>query len=85
MSTPKSANDNNNSLPIVSSPKNSSFSDTGNDCVRVDQITAIPNSAMNTETVQTPEDLNDFVADLLEQMVRCHVHMSTFQPTSADS
>jgi len=65
MSTPKNAND--NSLSYISSPINNPLSDTGNDFSRNKPIDGATH--VNNETVQAPEDLNDFVADLLEQMV----------------
>mmetsp|Transcript_14749 Transcript_14749/g.17453 ORF Transcript_14749/g.17453 Transcript_14749/m.17453 type:complete len:83 (-) Transcript_14749:726-974(-) len=70
MSAQKNMND--NSMSFVPSPINSPLNEIANDFSRSEPIEGATNVNNSNENVQAPEDLNDFVTDLLEQMVRSH-------------
>mmetsp|Transcript_14750 Transcript_14750/g.17455 ORF Transcript_14750/g.17455 Transcript_14750/m.17455 type:complete len:134 (-) Transcript_14750:324-725(-) len=66
MSAQKNMND--NSMSFVPSPINSPLNEIANDFSRSEPIEGATNVNNSNENVQAPEDLNDFVTDLLEQM-----------------
>eukprot|EP00555_Chaetoceros_dichaeta_P009171 CAMPEP_0198259052 /NCGR_PEP_ID=MMETSP1447-20131203/8334_1 /TAXON_ID=420782 /ORGANISM="Chaetoceros dichaeta, Strain CCMP1751" /LENGTH=127 /DNA_ID=CAMNT_0043946333 /DNA_START=192 /DNA_END=575 /DNA_ORIENTATION=+ len=59
---------NDNSMSFVPSPINSPLNEIANDFSRSEPIEGATNVNNSNENVQAPEDLNDFVTDLLEQM-----------------